>query len=87
MEWKITGKQNNSCSFRLFMGSVSTYLVHKSPVPVTVIKPQKKKKATEKKKVKAAPLSESKYREKGYVFGFIKNIKNNRYANRPIGSR
>lgn len=42
------------------MGSISTYLVHKSPVPVTVIKPQKTKKTEEKKRVKAPPLSESK---------------------------
>jgi hypothetical protein len=47
------------------MGSISTFLVHKSPVPVSVIrKPAKKKeeKASKKsKKVKAPPLSESKF--------------------------
>jgi hypothetical protein len=37
---------------RLIMGSVSTYLVHKSPVPVAVIHKQKKK----KKKGNSAPL-------------------------------
>ena len=43
------------------MGSISTFLVHKSPVPVTVIRPQKKKKATQTKTVRAASLSQSKY--------------------------
>jgi len=42
------------------MGSISTYLVHKSPVPVTVIRPQKKKKAVHKRPVHAVPLSQSK---------------------------
>lgn len=46
--------------FRLLMGSISTYLVHKSPVPVTVIRPQKKKKAAHKRPVHAVPLSQSK---------------------------
>ncbi|CEI87095.1 hypothetical protein RMCBS344292_01515 [Rhizopus microsporus] len=55
----VCGSRGRGTMKGLFMGSVSTYLVHKSPVPVTVIKPQKKKKAAEKKKVKAAPLSES----------------------------
>ncbi|KAG1081079.1 hypothetical protein G6F42_023087 [Rhizopus arrhizus] len=43
----------------LLMGSISTYLVHKSPVPVTVIRPQKKKKAVHKRPVHAVPLSQS----------------------------
>lgn len=45
----------------LLMGSISTYLVHKSPVPVTVIRPQKKKKAPRKKPLHTAPLSQSKH--------------------------
>jgi hypothetical protein len=44
------------------MGSISTYLVHKSSVPVTVIRPQKKKEKPQKKKpIHVAPLSHSKY--------------------------
>jgi hypothetical protein len=46
------------------MGSISTFLVHKSPVPVSVIrKPASKKEdkpAKKSKKIKAPPLSESK---------------------------
>lgn len=43
------------------MGSISTYLVHKSPVPVTVIRPQKKKKVSQKRHIHTVPLSQSKY--------------------------
>lgn len=42
------------------MGSVSTYLVHKSPVPVAVIRRQKKKKRARHELVAAHPLSEGK---------------------------
>jgi hypothetical protein len=45
---------------RLFMGSISTFLVQKSPVPVTVIKPQKKQKKVTRKPIQATGLSESK---------------------------
>ncbi|CAO3677375.1 unnamed protein product [Rhizopus stolonifer] len=55
----VCGSRGRGSMKGLFMGSISTYLVHKSPVPVTVIKPQKTKKAEEKKRVKAPPLSES----------------------------
>ncbi|KAI9253176.1 hypothetical protein BY458DRAFT_522290 [Sporodiniella umbellata] len=55
----VCGSKGRGSMKGLFMGSISTYLVHKSPVPVTVIKPQKTKKAEEKKRVKAPPLSES----------------------------
>jgi hypothetical protein len=40
------------------MGSVSTYLVHKSPVPVAVIRRQKKKKRVKSDAVEAHSLSE-----------------------------
>ncbi|CAO3590281.1 unnamed protein product [Absidia cylindrospora] len=43
----------------LLMGSVSTYLVHKSLVPVAVIRPQKKKKKEPRHIITATPLSES----------------------------
>jgi hypothetical protein len=43
----------------MLMGSISTYLVHKSSVPVTVIRPQKKKKPAQKRSVHSAPLSKS----------------------------
>lgn len=42
------------------MGSISTFLVQKSPVPVTVIKPQKKQKKVTRKPIQATGLSESK---------------------------
>jgi hypothetical protein len=45
---------------RLLMGSVSTYLVHKSPVPVAVIRKQKKKKRVKHDQVEVHSLSESK---------------------------
>ena len=45
------------------MGSISTYLVHNSSVPVSVIRPPNKKKTPKKKAAKTPPaLSESKYR-------------------------
>lgn len=42
------------------MGSVSTYLVHKSPVPVAVIRRQKKKKRVKHELLAAHSLSEGK---------------------------
>lgn len=41
------------------IGGVSTYLVQKSPVPVSVVRPQKKKKVSKKKLTAAQKLSES----------------------------
>ncbi|CAO3590655.1 unnamed protein product [Absidia cylindrospora] len=59
----VCGSRGRNSVKGLLMGSISTFLVHKSPVPVSVIrKPAKKKeeKAPKKsKKVKAPPLSES----------------------------
>ncbi|KAI8882531.1 adenine nucleotide alpha hydrolases-like protein [Backusella circina FSU 941] len=48
----ICGSRGRSSVRSLIIGSVSTYLVHKSPVPVAVIRRQKKK----KKKGSSAPL-------------------------------
>jgi hypothetical protein len=42
------------------MGSVSTYLVHKSPVPVAVIRRQKKKKRVQHEPLQAHSLTEGK---------------------------
>lgn len=47
-------------SFSMLMGSVSTFLVHNSPVPVSVVRPQKKEKKSKKhKKTSAQKLSQS----------------------------
>ncbi|KAI9303963.1 hypothetical protein BJ944DRAFT_203525 [Cunninghamella echinulata] len=43
----------------MIMGSVSTYLVHKSIVPVTVVRRNKKKKVHRRHLITATPLSES----------------------------
>ncbi|CAO3637438.1 unnamed protein product [Cunninghamella echinulata] len=43
----------------MIMGSVSTYLVHKSIVPVTVVRQNKKKKVHRRHLITATPLSES----------------------------
>lgn len=40
------------------MGSVSTYLIHKSPVPVAVIRKQKKKKRVRHEPLEAHSLTE-----------------------------
>ncbi|OBZ91916.1 hypothetical protein A0J61_00027 [Choanephora cucurbitarum] len=55
----VCGSRGRGTVKGLLMGSISTFLVHKSPVPVTVIRPQKKKKATQTKTVRAASLSQS----------------------------
>ncbi|KAI8079834.1 uncharacterized protein BX664DRAFT_341573 [Halteromyces radiatus] len=58
----VCGSRGRNSVKGLFMGSISTFLVHKSPVPVSVIrKPSSKEpKIKKKKKVKSAPpLSES----------------------------
>ena len=41
------------------MGSVSTFLVHNSPIPVSVVRPQKKEKKNKKKMTAAQKLSQS----------------------------
>lgn len=43
----------------MIMGSVSTFLVHNSPIPVSVVRPQKKEKSKKKKKTAAQKLSQS----------------------------
>lgn len=43
----------------ILMGSVSTYLVHNSPVPVNVVRPLKKKKKAKHKQTAAQKLSQS----------------------------
>lgn len=43
----------------MIMGSVSTFLVHNSPIPVSVVRPQKKEKASKQKKTSAQKLSQS----------------------------
>lgn len=43
----------------MIMGSVSTFLVHNSPVPVSVVRPQKKEKKKTKHKTAAQKLSQS----------------------------
>ncbi|KAI9025272.1 hypothetical protein CLU79DRAFT_744800 [Phycomyces nitens] len=55
----VCGSRGRSTMKGLLMGSISTYLVHKSPVPVTVIRPQKFKQKKKKQHVAAASLSES----------------------------
>ncbi|CEP19278.1 hypothetical protein [Parasitella parasitica] len=55
----VCGSRGRGSVRNLLMGSVSTYLVHKSPVPVAVIRRQKKKKKVKHQVVEAQPLSES----------------------------
>jgi hypothetical protein len=43
----------------MLMGSVSTFLVHNSPVPVSVVRPQKKEKKKTQHKTAAQKLSQS----------------------------
>lgn len=44
----------------MLMGSVSTFLVHNSPIPVSVVRPQAKEKKSKKhKKTPAQKLSQS----------------------------
>jgi hypothetical protein len=51
----------NKMTRRLLMGSISTYLIHTSSVPVAVIKKQKPKKQEVKQASGAHSLSESKF--------------------------
>ncbi|KAG2227340.1 hypothetical protein INT45_004295 [Circinella minor] len=57
----VSGCRGRSTMKGMLMGSISTFLLHKSPVPVTVIRYQKKKKHKSKKKLSTHPhaLSES----------------------------
>ncbi|KAI8376459.1 uncharacterized protein BYT42DRAFT_615192 [Radiomyces spectabilis] len=55
----VCGSRGRGTVKGLLMGSISTYLVHKSAIPVTVIRPQKKKKKSKQQYVEAVPLSES----------------------------
>ncbi|KAI8875313.1 adenine nucleotide alpha hydrolases-like protein [Backusella circina FSU 941] len=56
----VCGNNGRGTVKGMLMGSISTYLVHKSSVPVTVIRPQKKKEKPQKKKpIYVAPLSHS----------------------------
>ncbi|KAG1141602.1 hypothetical protein G6F37_008354 [Rhizopus arrhizus] len=55
----VCGTKGRGTMKGLFMDSISTFLVQKSPVPVTVIKPQKKQKKVTRKPIQATGLSES----------------------------
>lgn len=55
----IKDKTDSHDKNRMIMGSVSTFLVHNSPVPVSVVRPQKKEKKSKAKKVSAHKLSQS----------------------------
>ncbi|KAI8881235.1 adenine nucleotide alpha hydrolases-like protein [Backusella circina FSU 941] len=55
----ICGSRGRGTVKGLLMGSISTYLVHKSSVPVTVIRPQKRKSVVRKRPVHTVPLSKS----------------------------
>ncbi|KAG2194874.1 hypothetical protein INT47_002668 [Mucor saturninus] len=55
----VCGSRGRGTVKGLLMGSISTYLVHKSSVPVSVIRPQNKKKTANKRPLHAAALSQS----------------------------
>ncbi|KAG2237333.1 hypothetical protein INT48_009066 [Thamnidium elegans] len=56
----VCGSRDRGALKGMIMGSVSTFLVHNSPIPVSVIRPQKKeKKAAKQKKTSAQKLSQS----------------------------
>ncbi|KAI9029642.1 hypothetical protein CLU79DRAFT_735164 [Phycomyces nitens] len=54
----ICGSRGRGVAKNLLMGSISTFLVHKSPVPVSVVRPQIKTKKIRKLSI-ALPLSDS----------------------------
>ncbi|KAI9354024.1 hypothetical protein BD770DRAFT_445347 [Pilaira anomala] len=54
----VCGSKGRTSVKKLLLGSVSTYLVHKSPVPVAVIRRQKKKKRTKHEALTVHSLSE-----------------------------
>ncbi|KAI8098106.1 uncharacterized protein B0P05DRAFT_520422 [Gilbertella persicaria] len=55
----VCGSREKSALKGMIMGSVSTFLVHNSPVPVSVVRPQKKEKTKRHKKTAAQKLSQS----------------------------
>ncbi|ORZ21464.1 hypothetical protein BCR42DRAFT_321627 [Absidia repens] len=55
----VCGSRGRGTMKGMLMGSVSTFLVHQSPVPVAVIRPQKKRKKETRHTITATPLSES----------------------------
>ncbi|KAI8373878.1 hypothetical protein BD560DRAFT_433985 [Blakeslea trispora] len=56
----VCGSREKSALRGMIMGSVSTFLVHNSPVPVSVVRPQKKERSKKhKKKTAAQKLSQS----------------------------
>ncbi|KAI8064638.1 hypothetical protein BC940DRAFT_321041 [Gongronella butleri] len=55
----VCGSRGRGTMKGFLMGSISTYLVHKSPVPVAVIRPKKKKRKVKQQLLVPSPLSES----------------------------
>jgi hypothetical protein len=55
----VCGSREKGAIKGMIMGSVSTFLVHNSPVPVSVVRPQTKEKKTKHKKTSAQKLSQS----------------------------
>ncbi|KAG1136929.1 hypothetical protein G6F37_011624 [Rhizopus arrhizus] len=55
----VCGSRDRGSLKGILMGSVSTFLVHNSPVPVNVVRPLKKKKKAKHKKTAAQKLSQS----------------------------
>ncbi|KAI7855709.1 hypothetical protein BDC45DRAFT_568140 [Circinella umbellata] len=55
----VCGSREKGAFKGLLMGSVSTFLVHNSPIPVSVVRPQKKEKKNKKKMTAAQKLSQS----------------------------
>ncbi|KAI9472372.1 MAG: hypothetical protein EXX96DRAFT_583825 [Benjaminiella poitrasii] len=55
----VCGSRGRGTMTGIFMGSISTFLVHNSPVPVSVIRSQRKKKVVSRKPTRPPPLSQS----------------------------
>ncbi|KAI9320883.1 hypothetical protein BX666DRAFT_1852339 [Dichotomocladium elegans] len=55
----VCGSREKGAFKGLLMGSVSTFLVHNAPIPVSVVRPQKKTKISKKKLTAAQKLSQS----------------------------